>query len=303
MRKKMKIKKNRLKSLIRECIINYLNESTQRKVDNFNMVANMINLTDNDQFFFVQLMKRWKDNKDKGMIKKTDGTYHAGAEYGNYSNGTAFKVRSAQELMSLKSQIVSWCDSNNGRAYITCNPRSDSEIQSFLPTYKSRFRDPNDPRITHAEEILAGQAKADGAMAGQRPRFFFDIDSDDRRVWEISKMILRRLNIPIESEYGTPSDGLHVVMDDRNMKDMNKAIYYLRLFDGPLFRGLTNHFQFNNDGTLADPSEENHIVNIIIKSANDGKKHYFPDKGRFQLVHANFDGKLILYSNVVTAGY
>ena len=33
-------------------------------VDNFALIGNLINLTDPDQFFFVQIVKRWKDNKD-----------------------------------------------------------------------------------------------------------------------------------------------------------------------------------------------------------------------------------------------
>lgn len=111
-----------------------LNES-RNLVDNFDKISKLINLTDPDKFFFVQILKRWKDNKDKGMTKKTDGTYHGGAEYGNFANNSAFKVHNAQELLQLKPIIIKYCNANNARAYITSNPRSESEINNFLPQY------------------------------------------------------------------------------------------------------------------------------------------------------------------------
>jgi hypothetical protein len=41
---------------------------------------------------------------------------------------------------------------------------------------------------------------------------------------------------------------------------------------------------------------------IFIYASKHGR-NFFPDKGFYQTVHANFDGKFILYSNVQTAGY
>ena len=74
--------------------------------------------------------------------------------------------------------------------------------------------------------------------------------------------ILAKNNIPIETEYKTPSKGLHVVIADVSaIQNFPKVEQDLRIFD-------------------------------------DGK-----NVGRVQLVHANMDGKLILYSNVNTAGY
>lgn len=54
-----------------------IDESVQNKVDNFPFWENFINVTDPDQFYFVQIIKRYKDNK--GMSKA--GNYHAGGEF------------------------------------------------------------------------------------------------------------------------------------------------------------------------------------------------------------------------------
>ena len=83
----------------------------KNKVDNFDLISNLINLTDPDQFFFVQIVKRWKDNKDKQgadawrQQRRQADTYHKGGDFGNFASGTAFKVHNAQELLQLKPQI------------------------------------------------------------------------------------------------------------------------------------------------------------------------------------------------------
>lgn len=307
-------------------------------VDNFDLVGNLINLTDPDQFYFVQIVKRWKDNKDKSGAQqwrqngRNANTYHHGGEFGNFASGTAFKVHSKQELDSLKQQIIAYCDANNARAYITCNPRSESAINSHLTNLNKKFGanlNPWDKK--YGFEHMAGQAKAyDPVKWPDRVRFFLDIDTkknawyipltktqklhlkkvtdkngkevyyvDDRNypklqncvvvieskgsqiflpkypnqeaeiqslgginVWEETKNILQQYGVPIETEYETPSGGLHIVIADvsqiQNFKGLERA---LMVFDDDLPAGLT------------------------------------------QLVHANMDGKLILYSNVDTAGY
>ena len=261
----MKINVNELQKLIKESIYKHINEGITSKVDNFDKIAQMINLTDPDKFYYVQIIKRWKDNKDKGMVKDVGDTYHAGGEYGNVASGTAFKIRSGNELQSIKQQIIDYCDKNNARAYITSNPRSQSAINSYMPTYLNGLKRHNHGQLPtyakHADDILSAQSKEE-PMWTDRPRFFFDIDTKDQRIWRTTKALLKHHNVPIENEYTTPSGGLHIVIADRfSIPNIKEVIDDLRVFDG------------------------------------------YKDMGRLQTVHANFDGKLILYSNVDTAGY
>ena len=295
-------------------------------VDNFDLIGNMINLTDPDKFFFVQIVKRWKDNKDKGMNRALEHNYHGSGTMGTFKAKTAFKVHDKAELMALKPTITSYCDANNARAYICCNPRSENTINTYLPSYLQKTAARNHGVIPDYErnygfEHLAGQPKKyDAVNFPDRLRFFLDIDTkenafyipqakqlhvgkdgrvDDRNcpqlrgceadwtdahaqllfpkypnqvqfiqqygglnVWEETKNILANHNIPIETEYKTPSKGLHIVIADVSaIQNFQQVEQDLRIFD-------------------------------------DGK-----NVGRVQLVHANMDGKLILYSNVDTAGY
>ena len=307
-------------------------------VDNFALIGNLINLTDPDQFFFVQIVKRWKDNKDKAgaqawrSSEKSQFKYHHGGQFGNFADGTAFKVHNAQELMQLKPQIIAYCDANNARAYITCNPRSESAINQHLSNLSNKFGSKLNPwDQKYGFEHMAGQAKAyDAQKWPERVRFFLDIDTKSNayyipstktnklhlkkavdksgnevlyvddvnypklkncvvviesrgsqiflpkypnqeqeiislggvNVWKETMKILSRYGVPVETQYETPSGGLHVVIADiskiQDVKGLEKA---LMIFDDDLPAGLT------------------------------------------QLVHMNMDGKLILYSNVNTAGY
>ena len=258
--------------VLRKMIVKILNESFinegQTLIDNFDVWGDLLNCTDPDQFYFVQIIKRYKDNK--GMSKT--GNYHAGGEYGEYSNGTAFKVRNKADLMNIKQKVISYCNANNARAYITANPRSDKAINAFLPTYRKRSGiNTNDPRYIHAPEILAGQAKHDAVNFPERKRLMLDVDTTDKRVWRITKAIIQSYNIPIEKEFATPSGGLHIMLPDSYAPDIPELIKDLYVFDA--------------------------------ETDKNGQRDFFPDKKFKQTVHANFDGKFILYSNVQTAGY
>ena len=330
MAKKIYITESQLSKILNESGL--LTEAVN-KVDNFKLIGDLINLTDPDKFFFVQIVKRWKDNKDKTgadawrKSARTDMTYHKGGDFGNFANGTAIKVHDKQELLALRPQIIAYCNQNNARAYITSNPRSESQINQHLAKLQNKFGAKMNPwDQKYGFEHMAGQAKRYGPDWPDRVRLMFDIDTekntwyvpatatqkihcktvkgvmyvDDNRfpqlancesrildqshaqlflpkypnqeqalaalggvnVWEDTKAILAANNIPIETEYETPSHGLHIIIQD---------ISKIANFDA---------------------------VEKELRKYDDGH-----DVKQFQLVHANFDGKLILYSNVDTSGY
>lgn len=106
-----------------------------------------------------------------------------------------------------------------------------------------------------------------------RSGFFFDIDAKDKRIAELTKIILQHYNINVVAEKSTPSGGVHIICDNVFDPNLKQAMVMLRVLDA---------------GKL----------DIYTK-----KKSTFPDLGQNQLVHANIDGKFILYSNVDTKGY
>ena len=244
----------------------------RKVVDNFEMTKNYMEFNSPDDVYFVQIIKRWKDNKDKPEADqwkaqgKAKGSYHSGAEYLDY-----YLIHSAQELEAIKPQVIKACSHNNARAYITINSRSQSQVNNYIGTFKSRFTDPNDPRVKNAEAILYGMPKTGSAWRNERLKVLLDIDTvrDNQvtingkkvKVWDEVKKRLNDYNIKVAAEYETPSGGLHLILNNKNNRNLT-----------PFFKGLKDF---------------------------DGGR----DLGKLAMVHPSEDIKMVLYSAVETEGY
>lgn len=297
-------------------------------VDNFDAIGNLINLTDSDKFFFVQIIKRYKDNKDKaGYDKRKEDNYHAGGSYGVLIKGTAFKVHNKQELMALKPKITAYCDANNARAYITSNPRSESTLNNYLPTYLKKQARRNggivpDYDKNYGFEHIAGQCKDyDPINFPDYVRFFLDVDTLANAYYIPKSKQMRvdsnsgRVNDPnvpqlraCEATFN-PSGSLLLLPKYPNQEQFIKQYGGLNVWDET--RNILKNNNIPIEMEYKTPSKGLHIVIADVRNVSsmanlkkdlsifdDGK-----DMGRVQLVHANMDGKLILYSNVDTAGY
>ena len=244
----------------------------KRVVDNFEMLKDYMEFNSPDDVYFVQVIKRWKDNKDKPdadawkAAGKAKGSYHAGAEYLNY-----YLIHSAAELEALKPDIIKACSYNNARAYISINSRKQSQVNQYMAKFKSRFN-PNDPRVKNAEAILYGMPKSGPAWKNERFKVLLDIDTtrdakakmpDGKmvNVWDETKKRLNDLNIKVAAEYETPSGGLHLILNNKNNRNLR-----------PFYKGLKDF---------------------------DGGR----DLDRLATVHPSEDIKMVLYSNVDTEGY
>lgn len=244
----------------------------KRVVDNFEMLKDYMEFNSPDDVYFVQVIKRWKDNKDKPDANawkaagKAKGSYHAGAEYLNY-----YLIHSAAELEALKPDIIKACSYNNARAYISINSRKQSQVNQYMAKFKGRFN-PNDPRAKNAEAILYGMPKSGPAWKNERFKVLLDIDTtrdakakmpDGKmvNVWDETKKRLNGLNIKVAAEYETPSGGLHLILNNKNNRNLR-----------PFYKGLKDF---------------------------DGGR----DLDRLATVHPSEDIKMVLYSNVDTEGY
>lgn len=257
-------------------------------VDNFNDIAKYIDnngtTADPDQFYYIEVKKRFKDNPTlyrqykAGTLGKVNND-----KYGVYL--ASYRVHNGQELLNLKPQIVNICNSNNARAYITQNPRSERAVKNYAqhPKFKN-----NKFPLANPENIASGEQQTPfdrhGNLVGtkqsmvqrygsDRSGFFFDIDAKDKRIAELTKIILQHYNIKVTAEKSTPSGGVHIICDNVFDPNLKQAMEMLKVFDAGQ-------------------------IDIHTK-----QKSTFPDLGQNQLVHANIDGKFILYSNVDTKGY
>ena len=223
------------------------------------MIANLLNFNSPDDFYFVQIIKRFKDNPNDD---RSQGNYHAKSWFLK-----GYRIRSVDELLKLKPEIIKICHENNARAYITINSRSEKETNDFIKIYRKKYPS-TDPRYIHADDIIPGQAKDGPSWKGKRNRLVLDIDvskdtngSDGHNIWDEVRYMLKTIGITPIAEYETPSGGLHIVLPDKEDK---RILYLKKLFT-----------KFDN----------------------------WKYKGRLSTVHPNVDGKIILYSNVQTKGY
>ncbi len=243
-------------------------------VDNFDMVGDYMEFNSPDDVYFVQVIKRWKDNKDKpganaAKLKgKADGTYNSGAWYLKH-----YLIHSKQELENLKSEIVKICSYNNARAYISINSRNETQSTQYIQKFKARYgNDPTNPRVVNAEAVVYGQAKTGPAWRNERLRVLLDVDTqrDSKvklpngktvNVWDETEKRLDDFGIKVVAKYVTPSGGLHLILNNKNNRNLK-----------PFYQGLKDFDGGHNLGNLAT-------------------------------VHPSEDIKMVLYSNVETEGY
>lgn len=247
------------KYIIRESLLS----EAQNLVDNFNRVEKLLEFNSPDDFYFVQIIKRYKDNPDDNekAIGIQNGTYHGGAWYLK-----SWRIRSVQDLRNIKNEVIKECEANNARAYISLNSRSETETNNYIKLYISKFT-PGDARIAHADDIVPGQAKSGPAWRNTRLRLFLDVDCPKDatiygyNIWNETREMLQKYNIKVLDEYETPSGGLHIILANKNNRNLIPFKKELLKFDNWIDR----HLQAT--------------------------------------VHPNEDGKIILYSNVKTKGY
>lgn len=244
----------------------------KRVVDNFDLLSNYMEFNSPDDVYFVQIIKRWKDNKDKPDAEqwrqdgRQKGSYNSGGEFLNY-----YLIHSPAELAAIKNEILKVCSYNNARAYISMNSRSQSMVNNFIGKFRSKYS-PNDPRYKNAEAILYGQAKSGPAWKNERFKVLLDIDTarDTKtkmpngktvNVWDEVKKRAADFGIKVAAQYETPSGGLHMILNNKNNRNLKPFYKTLKDFDG-------------------------------------GR-----DLGRLSTVHPSEDIKMVLYSNVDTEGY
>ena len=229
--------KEYISMLFEECLL-----EAKTLVDNFNRISRLINFNSDDDFYFVQIIKRFKDNP---YDDKTKGNYNDGAWYLD-----SWRIRSVDELMRLKPEIIKSAEANNARAYITVNSRSEKGTNQQVIKIRSQ-RAPYSKDYIHAHEIVPAQAKFKGDnWKGKRLRFFVDIDSTDKRIWDEVKRLAKLFDMEILDEYITPNGGLHLIFPNREHINAEYFIHSLEKFDAWERKGKGSTAHANMDGKI-----------------------------------------------------
>lgn len=243
----MRLNSDDIKYIVTECVKKILSEK-QSVVDNFDRIKKIMDISSPDDFHFVQIIKRRKDNP---YDDKSKGNYHGGAWYLG-----GFRIHDAQELDNLKPHIIDVCDKNNARAYITVNTRSEKDTDSFIKIYRKRYS-PSDARYIYADQIVPGQAKDGENWKGLRKRLFLDIDvpktaktRDGENIWDEVHYLIDMVGLKPIDEYVTPSGGLHIILPDKEDRRFLYLKKMLHKFDNWQDKGRLATVHPNIDGKL-----------------------------------------------------
>lgn len=238
---------DKLKTLIKESVKKYLLEA-HLTIDNFDKISKILEFNSPDDFYFVQIIKRFKDNPNDN---RSIGNYHGGAWYIQ-----GFRVHSVDELLSLKPKIIDLCEKNNARAYITVNNRSEKQTNDYIKIYQRKFR-PTDARHKFADQIVPGQAKSGYNWRGQRKRLFVDVDvpknaktRDGKNIWNEVRRLIQMVGITALAEYETPSGGLHIILPDREDENYEYLKKLFHKFDNWKNKGRLATVHPNEDGKI-----------------------------------------------------
>lgn len=204
-----------------ECIKKALNEMLDEvrvKKDRFDKVAKWLTFDSPDQFYFVSIMKRKKDNPGCTWQRHGNPNYGGGAWYLKQ-----YRIYSVQDLYKYKDEIIDICDKNNARACITINPRSkaffDSETQKMNQVQPGR----------NWEAILPARiSRYNRTKDGQRA--MIDIDLKNQMVYDAALGICSRMGIKVVDHDTTASGGAHIVVlldDDSKFPAFNNEINQL----------------------------------------------------------------------------
>lgn len=226
-------------NIIKESVDILLNENIETEdrtelangyveVDNYQAIGNLLEFKKpNDTIYFVQIIKRDKDNL--GQKSKYNAAQYL-KEY--YFEGL-------DEFLNAEQEIKSMCKKENARAYIYMNARSKAVVDKWTQINLQRMnkhRGMMDKFGGNAKALAAGRSFDDPS----RPLCFIDVDSDDQRDIDMTLQIIKYMGIEPLYTYRSLNNGIHIILP--NVEDAKKLKF--DIINGDL-RGKSRRVKMN----------------------------------------------------------
>jgi len=182
-------------------------------IDNFNLIASILrekSFTE-DEFIFLQLIKRKKDNPDMNRHAEIVRNFH---------------IKNAVDLFERKQHIVNLCETNNARAYIRLNKRSKKKVALQTLALIAQNIASENYDIKNCYESCAGQFHSD-----EHKTWVIDIDRDEvvlsaEEKQFISELVTAAREKPLMYEVPT-KNGYHIICTPFNMKTYQDKFGYI----------------------------------------------------------------------------
>lgn len=170
------------------------------EVDNFDAVRSLMKFDKpGDTIYFVQLMKRDKDNPGQ----------HSPSNAAQYIKNYFFK--SIDEFNAAEKEIKILCTRENARAMIFLNPRSKAIIDKYTNGYLRKARGNRETAMA----IAAGRSFDQVLEGPERSICFVDVDSADQNDINMAMKIIQDAGIKPLYAYRTVNNGIHIILPDK----------------------------------------------------------------------------------------
>jgi hypothetical protein len=172
-------------------------------IDNFDLMVHILRQKSftEDEFIFLQIIKRKKDNPDMGRHQEIIKN---------------ILLKDADDLRERRQKIVKLCDDNNARAYIRLNKRSKKRVALETLSLIARSIAADVYDIKNSYESCAGQFQSD-----ENKTWVIDIDHDEVEVTEEQLKFILELTAEARENpvmYTVPTkNGYHLICTPFNI--------------------------------------------------------------------------------------
>lgn len=178
------------------------------KIDNFNNIQSLLTFDSADNFYYVVVIRRGKDNnydefpyREIAPGRNDEARYIAG-----------FIIKSYDDILEYKDIIISMCEENNARAYITINEKS-------LNTVNNESMSTNEYICEPSFMVACFEARVNDPE--NYPRTLLDVNFDDEfGFYEVDDFIAANGLEPIFVTW-TPNSGKQYVFPDRDVTEVD----------------------------------------------------------------------------------
>jgi hypothetical protein len=179
--------------------------------DNFNLVTNLLDFENEKSFYFIQILKRRKENPDMKQNVRVINNYY---------------IYSKEDLEKMKPRIVEDCEKHNARAYINLNRLDTEKIALYSLKITTDYIIQGDFKaVKNAYSTACGSHHSE-----KNKRWVVDIDENALHLkYDIRRIIaelheeIKGNNYKILEEVPTRS-GIHIITNPFNMQKFREIM-------------------------------------------------------------------------------
>lgn len=140
-------------------------------VDNFELIKSILKFDLPEHFYFVQLLRRQADDPMKDG--KKNPTYHGDMHSRSLKN---YFIRKSDDLDKFKDEIINLCKTEDVRAYIRLNRRSNKDVN--MKIYEHIYACMKGGTYKNPERLLSSACGKSNSEPKESKSWLLDVDKE-----------------------------------------------------------------------------------------------------------------------------